>query len=136
MSQIDCDTVLAWASTAQRGDKIRLARRIGRSPQYVSNAIAFAREGKVTELVRTVAAAVRGLERAPVPIERVFEHSPTPAPLDDLVDAAVRLGCDAEDARKFLLARFPGIRNMFAAGEFVFARVIDQVEEGGDGHAD
>jgi hypothetical protein len=119
-------TIMAWAASAPRGEKIRAARALGTSPQFISALIARARRGVRSPATDRLAAWICAASSAADAVASVVRPAGRPRRLDDLVDQVVTVtGAPADQIAQHLREAFATFRNFGDQHEYVFATLVD-----------
>jgi hypothetical protein len=119
-------TILAWAASAPRGEKIRAARALGTSPQFISALIARARRGVRSPATDRLVAWIQASSSADDAVARFVRPAGRPRRLDDLVDQVVTVtGAPADQIAQHLREAFATFRNFGDQHEYVFAVLVD-----------
>jgi hypothetical protein len=117
--------ILSWAASAPRGEKIRAARALGTSPQFISALIARARRGVRSPATDRLAAWICAASSADDAVASVVRPAGQPMRLDDLVDQVVAItGAPADQIAQHLRASFATFRNFGDQHEYVFAVLV------------
>jgi hypothetical protein len=118
-------TIMAWAASAPRGEKIRAARALGTSPQFISALIARARRGVRSPATDRLASWIQSASSADDAVASVVRPAGRPYRLDHLVDQVVsRTGAPADQIAHTLRASFATFRNFGDQHEYVFATLV------------